>query len=129
LFIFWKILGHPNHSAKFEHLIEAHYQMNREKYDRDYLIRIKDEQKQKLENQDQPVEAPPDRPGIDAPEFEQFRAQIRNYENILTNLASQIYQADMNVLQLQARHKLYFMVRVGSKCAKKDDCNFSVTLQ
>ena len=34
---------------KYEHIIECHYQMNKEKYDREYALRMSDEMKQSSE--------------------------------------------------------------------------------
>ena len=86
---------------KFEHLIESHYQMNKEKYDKEFALRMSDEMKQ---SSDEGIEAGEDRqtrPGIDAPEFEGFRTQIRTSESLLTQLSSQIHQPELNVLQLK----------------------------
>lgn len=84
---------------RYEHIIECHYQMKKEKYDREFALRMTDEMKQSSDEGIDAAEDRPNRPGIDAPEFETFRGQLRTVESVLTQLSSQIHQPELFVLQ------------------------------
>ena len=61
-----KILTHfliisRDQSDKYEHLIEAHYQMNKEKYDEEFHLRMADDLKQSEGNNEIQMEEKPTR--------------------------------------------------------------------
>ena len=89
-------------TERYEHIIECHYQMNAEKYDKEFALRMADEMKQSSDEGITMAESDrPTRPPVDAIEFENFRSLLRTAENFLTQLSSQIHQPELNVMQMK----------------------------
>ena len=82
---------------KFEHLIEKHYQDNKNEIDAAFAQRLNDENKQKTETDDEGGEGS-NRPLHSAPEFDKFRSIIGQNDVQLANMISQASQSTQMTL-------------------------------
>merc|ERR1711990_274577 len=88
-------------TEKFEHIIEKHYQDNKEDFDREFAQRRNDELKQTPNKDDKTGEEVQDRPLFSSPEFDKFRATLGQADAQLGSMIAQAQQfTDLKIFQL-----------------------------